>query len=296
MRDPYFVLGVPKTADTDDIKKAYHDLAKIYHPDVSTEPEAKSKFTEINKAYETLSDEKKRHAFDQAEIDAVSESSKGFGVDISGDAGSQNSRLFAADKTTRHRRFVFLPLIVFLALATLFLLRLFAGDASRLPSALIGKEVPVFSLPPVEGLEDHPGFSDAALRRGHVTLVNVFASWCVPCHQEHSLLMQLAGDEALAASGVEVIGIAYKDEPDNIRRFLGQAGDPYKMIGADKSGRTAIDWGVYGVPETFIVKGDGTIAYKFVGPMSEDSVRTVILPQIAKAQADVKATKGSTPH
>jgi cytochrome c biogenesis protein CcmG/thiol:disulfide interchange protein DsbE len=179
--------------------------------------------------------------------------------------------------------FRFVPVAVFLALAVLFLFRLFAGDASRLPSALIGKDVPVFSLPPVEGLTDRAGFSNTDLHQGHVTVVNVFASWCVPCHQEHALLMQLAGDKALNDAGVQIVGIAYKDEPDNIRRFLGQAGDPYKMIGADRSGRTAIDWGVYGVPETFIVGGDGKIAYKFVGPMSEDAVRTVILPEIAKA-------------
>jgi len=184
--------------------------------------------------------------------------------------------------------FRFVPIAVFLALAVLFLLRLFAGDASRLPSALIGKEVPVFSLPPVEGLENRAGFSDADLRRGHVTLVNVFASWCVPCHQEHALFMQLASDPVLANSGVRIFGLAYKDEPENIRRFLGEAGDPYQMIGADRSGRTAIDWGVYGVPETFIVRGDGRIAYKFVGPINEDSVRNVLLPQIAKAQENAK--------
>jgi cytochrome c biogenesis protein CcmG/thiol:disulfide interchange protein DsbE len=191
-------------------------------------------------------------------------------------------------KSPRRRWFVFLPLIGFVALVALLFPRLFAGDPSRLPSPLIGKEVPVFSLPPVAGIENHPGLRDADLRQGHVTLVNVFASWCVPCHQEHALLMQLANDEALAESGVEIVGIAYKDEPDNIRRFLGQSGDPFKEIGADRSGLTAIDWGVYGVPETFIVKGDGKIAYKFIGPMSEDSVRTVILPEIAKAQESTK--------
>ncbi len=189
----------------------------------------------------------------------------------------------AAESRKKRSWFVFLPFAIFIALAGLLLLRLFAGDASRLPSALIGKEVPSFSLPPVTGLEGHAGFSDADLRQGHVTLVNVFASWCVPCHQEHAILMQLAADPALAASGVEIVGMAYKDEPDNIRRFLGQAGDPYKMIGADKSGRTSIDWGVYGVPETFIVKGDGKIAYKFIGPMSEEAVKSVLLPEIAKA-------------
>jgi cytochrome c biogenesis protein CcmG/thiol:disulfide interchange protein DsbE len=197
----------------------------------------------------------------------------------------QNPELAKGQPIQKRGWFRFFPVAVFLALALLFLLRLFAGDASRLPSALIGKEVPVFSLPPVEGLDNHLGFSDADLHQGHVTLVNVFASWCVPCHQEHALFMRLASDQVLADSGVQIFGLAYKDEPENIRRFLGEAGNPYKMIGADRSGRTAIDWGVYGVPETFIVKGDGTIAYKFVGPINEDSVRTVLLPQIAKAQS-----------
>lgn len=201
---------------------------------------------------------------------------------------AQDSELTAPQPRKKRGWLAFLPFAIFVALALLLLLRLFAGDASRLPSALIGKEVPHFSLPPLAGLEDHPGFSDAELRQGHVTVVNVFASWCVPCHQEHAILMQLAADPALTASGVVIAGLAYKDEPDNIRRFLGQAGDPYKMIGADKSGRTSIDWGVYGVPETFIVKGDGTIAYKFIGPMSEEAMKSVLLPQISKAQQAAK--------
>jgi cytochrome c biogenesis protein CcmG, thiol:disulfide interchange protein DsbE len=178
---------------------------------------------------------------------------------------------------------VYVPLIVFVALVALFLVRLFSGDASLLPSAMIGRQVPSFTLPPVEGLADKPGFSDADLRQGKVTLVNVFASWCVPCHQEHELIMQLAKDPTLAALGVRLYGLAYKDEPANIRRFLTEAGDPYARIGADRKGRTAIDWGVYGVPETYIVKGDGTIAYRFVGPISEETYRDVIFPEIEKA-------------
>ncbi|WP_020174416.1 DsbE family thiol:disulfide interchange protein [Methyloferula stellata] len=192
-------------------------------------------------------------------------------------------------KPQRRLWLIFLPLLVFLALAGLFLLRLYGGDASRLPSALIGKEVPAFNLPAVAGLENRAGLTDADLRQGHVTLVNVFASWCVPCHQEHELLMQLSNDPALADLGVKIVGIAYKDEPENIRRFLGQAGDPYSRIGADRSGRTAIDWGVYGVPESFVVKGDGKIAYKFIGPMSADAIRSVLLPEIAKAAAPASA-------
>jgi cytochrome c biogenesis protein CcmG/thiol:disulfide interchange protein DsbE len=184
-----------------------------------------------------------------------------------------------------HRKWtVFIPLVVFLALCLLFFFRLFAGDASRLPSALIGQEVPSFTLPAIAGMPDRPGFSDADLKQGHVTVVNIFASWCVPCHQEHPLLMQLAADPELTKTGVEVFGFAYKDEPENIRRFVGEAGNPYRRIGVDTAGRIAIDWGVYGVPETFVVAGDGKIAYKHVGPLNADAVREVLLPEIVKAQ------------
>jgi cytochrome c biogenesis protein CcmG, thiol:disulfide interchange protein DsbE len=189
-------------------------------------------------------------------------------------------------RTERTRRsiLVFLPFVVFAGLAALFLLRLFAGDASRLPSALIGAKVPNFTLAAVEGLAAKPGLSDADLRQGHVTLVNVFASWCVPCRQEHPVLAQIANDPKLAAEGVSLVGIAYKDEPANTSRFLAQQGDPYARIGADRSGMTGIDFGVYGVPETFVVKGDGTIAYKFIGPMDEAALRDVLLPEIEKAR------------
>jgi cytochrome c biogenesis protein CcmG/thiol:disulfide interchange protein DsbE len=188
------------------------------------------------------------------------------------------------DLAGRRVRLVFLPLIVFGAIVVLFLIRLFAGDASKLPSALIGREVPHFNLPPIAGLADRPGLSDSDLRQGHVTLVNVFASWCIPCHQEHPQLLALSQNEALKKAGVTIVGIAYKDTPENARRFLGQAGDPYARVGADASGLTGIDFGVYGVPETYIVKGDGKIAYKFVGPISPDTIKDTILPQIEKAQ------------
>ncbi len=181
-------------------------------------------------------------------------------------------------------RLVLLPLIVFGAIAILFLIRLFAGDASRLPSALIGREVPHFDLPAVEGLKDRPGLSDADLRQGHVTVVNIFASWCVPCQQENPQLLALSQNPALQKDGVQLVGIAYKDKPENTRRFLGEAGDPYARIGADVSGLTGIDFGVYGVPETYIVKGNGKIAFKYVGPLSSDTISSKILPQIAKAQ------------
>ena len=173
-----------------------------------------------------------------------------------------------------------LPLIAFAALAGLLFVRLYAGDASRIPSALIGQSAPRLDLP---GLDGAPGLADADLRRGHVTVVNVFASWCVPCHDEHEFLMALAADPALKAKGVEVLGVAQKDAPENIRRFLGAGGDPYAKVGVDRDGRAGIDWGVYGVPETFIVKGDGAIAYKLVGPIGAETLEHVVKPEILKA-------------
>lgn len=182
-----------------------------------------------------------------------------------------------------------LPCLAFLGLAALFYLRLGSGDASKIPSALIGKPAPRFNLPvlttgkPGEAAAPAATISDDALRQGHVTLVNIFASWCEPCHQEHAVLLGLSRDRALAAQGVQVIGIAYKDETANALRFMTEEGNPYAVIGIDKPGRAAIDWGVYGVPETFIVEGDGTIAYKFIGPMTAQAVADTILPEIAKA-------------
>lgn len=173
-----------------------------------------------------------------------------------------------------------LPLLVFAALAVLFFARLFAGDASRIPSALIGQSAPALDLPALEGAG---GLNDADLRQGHVTVVNIFASWCLPCHEEHEVLLDLAVDKALAAKGVRLIGVAQKDDPENVRRFLGAKGDPYAKVGLDRDGRAGIDWGVYGVPETFIVKGDGTIAFKFIGPMSAESLASVVMPQIERA-------------
>ncbi|MEC9369462.1 MAG: DsbE family thiol:disulfide interchange protein [Pseudomonadota bacterium] len=176
------------------------------------------------------------------------------------------------------------PLLLFAALAGLFYFGLFAGDPSKLPSALIGKPVPDFSLPPVEGLTGDqgkamPGLSSADLRKGKVVIVNVWASWCVPCHAEHPFLTELA-----VKSGAPLYGINYKDDPASARRFVGRLGNPFAAVGADAKGSAAIDWGVYGVPETFIVSGDGRIAYKHVGPINGEVIEKTLLPQIAKAQ------------
>jgi cytochrome c biogenesis protein CcmG, thiol:disulfide interchange protein DsbE len=184
----------------------------------------------------------------------------------------------------RRRVVVLVPLAVFLALVLLFLFRLInAGDPSLIPSALIGHPVPQATLPPIAGLdrdgEPIPGIDPASFK-GAVTVVNVWASWCVPCHDEAPLLMQLAQDSRL-----RLIGINYKDQPDNARRFLGRYGDPFAAAGADESGRAAIEWGVYGVPETFVVGRDARIAYKLVGPITADNFGTVLKPQIEKALA-----------
>lgn len=173
-----------------------------------------------------------------------------------------------------------LPLFIFAALAGLFLLMLLSGrDASVVPSALIGTQAPATSLPPLEQM-DLPGI-DSSEFAGQVTLVNVWASWCVPCRQEHPYLMALAQD-----GRVNIAGINYKDRPENARRFLGELGNPFHSIGVDNSGRTAIDWGVYGVPETFVVGRDGTIVYKHVGPFSAASFREELVPAIEAALAE----------
>jgi cytochrome c biogenesis protein CcmG/thiol:disulfide interchange protein DsbE len=177
-----------------------------------------------------------------------------------------------------------LPLAVFLALAALFYLRLGSGDPTRLPSALIGRAVPQAKLEPLEGLvrdgKPVPGLAAEDLRQGRVSVVNVFASWCGPCREEHPVLAMLATDPR-----VRLVAINYKDDAENARRFLGNLGNPYAAVGVDPRGRAAIDWGVYGVPETFIVAGDGTIRYKFVGPLSELTLANVLGPEIDKASA-----------
>ena len=179
------------------------------------------------------------------------------------------------------RWLVFLPLAVFGLLAVLLLVRLWAGDPARLPSALIGRPVPTFALSGVPGLS-RAGLASADLRTGHVTLVNVFASWCAECHEEHDALSKLAADPVLRAKGVTLDGIAYKDNAEDTRRYLEVKGDPYRAVGNDPSGRTGIDFGVYGVPETFVVKGDGTIAFKLVGGVNAQTLGS-LMAEIEKA-------------
>jgi len=186
----------------------------------------------------------------------------------------------AAEPPRRRGWLAALPLVVFVALALLLFVRLFAGDASRVPSALIGQAAPSLNLP---GLDGGPGLADADLRQGHVTVVNIFASWCQPCRGEHEFLTALAADPQLKAKGVVLLGVAQKDPPENVRRFLGALGDPYAKIGLDADGRAGIDWGVYGVPETFVLRGDGTIAFKQIGPIDAAALDDAVKPAILKA-------------
>ena len=183
----------------------------------------------------------------------------------------------------KRRLLVLLPLVFFLALSALFFFRLGAGDPSRIPSALIGREAPPTELPAVAGLERNgqpvPGIVPADFKDA-VTVLNVWASWCVPCRDEAPLLIKLAGDKR-----IRLVGINYKDQADNARRFLGRFGNPFAASGADANGRAAIEWGVYGVPETFIVGRDGRIAYKLVGPLTPENLEQVMKPEIEKALA-----------
>src|SRR5690349_22296382 len=183
----------------------------------------------------------------------------------------------------RRAAVVFLPLVIFLGLAALFFMRLGSGDPSRIPSALIGHAAPITNLPALEGLIREgtavPGITDSTFK-GKVTVLNVWASWCVPCHDEIPFLTQLAKDNR-----IQLIGINYKDQPDNARRFLNRYGNPFVANGVDANGRAAIDWGVYGVPETFVVGRDGRIAYKLVGPIGADNLARALEPEIAKAVA-----------
>lgn len=184
----------------------------------------------------------------------------------------------------RRRLIALLPLAVFLALAALFLVRLGGGgDPSLVPSALIGRPVPANILPPIEGLirdgKPLPGIAPETFA-GKVTLVNVWGSWCVPCRDEAPMLMQVSKD-----SRIQVVGINYKDRPEDALRFLTQYGNPFAAIGTDPNGRAGIEWGVYGVPETFVVGRDGRIAYKLIGPITPDNVRQVLKPEVEKALA-----------
>ena len=166
-----------------------------------------------------------------------------------------------------------IPIVVFAALVIMFAVTL-NRDPRTIPSALIDKPVPEFALPAVKGRTFGLSSTDLV---GEVSLVNVFASWCVACREEHPLFMQLK-----AESVVPIHGLNYKDHPDNAARWLNTLGDPYTRTGADRDGCVSIDWGVYGVPETFVITKDGRIAHKHIGPLTPEALENTVLPLIRR--------------
>ena len=170
-----------------------------------------------------------------------------------------------------------LPPVTFAGLAVLFIWGMGREDPDALPSALEGRQAPAVV---VTQLGELPVFADADLRDGEVKLVNFWASWCAPCRVEHPNLEKLAGE------GVTIYGVNYKDKPEAARRFLNELGNPYAAIGADESGRMGIDWGLYGVPETFVIDGDGNIVLRFAGPVTERVLQSDILPAMKEAAAE----------
>jgi cytochrome c biogenesis protein CcmG, thiol:disulfide interchange protein DsbE len=172
---------------------------------------------------------------------------------------------------------VLIPVVVFAALAALFWKGL-SGEPSKIPSALIDTPVPDFTLAAVPGL-DVPGLASGDLKTGKVTVVNVWASWCAPCRIEHPLLTELA-----KRPDITLAGINYKDEPENAVRFLTTLGQPFAAVGMDRDGRAAVNWGVYGVPETFVVDGEGRIRYKHIGPLTPEAIAGKLSAEIEKAK------------
>jgi cytochrome c biogenesis protein CcmG/thiol:disulfide interchange protein DsbE len=169
-----------------------------------------------------------------------------------------------------------LPLLALMALVAVFAFSI-DRDPSLVRSVLIDRPAPEFAMPPVPEL-GVPGFDTAALT-GEVSVVNVFASWCIPCRDEHPLLVALKD-----TTGIRLLGINQADAPENARAFLAELGNPYDAVGADRDRRVSIDWGVYGVPETFVVDAEGTITFKHVGPLTPQTIETELLPAIAAAR------------
>jgi cytochrome c biogenesis protein CcmG/thiol:disulfide interchange protein DsbE len=190
--------------------------------------------------------------------------------------------LATSEASAGRSRLLIWPLAIFFILAMLFALALSSGDPSKLPSSLIGRPAPSITLAALEGLSDGArtveGFSSADLAMGEVSVVNFWASWCAPCVQEHPLLVALK-----ERTGVKLYGVNYKDQAATARRFLGRYGNPFTAVGVDANGRAAIDWGVTGMPETFIVNGKGEIVYKHIGPISAETLESRIIPKVRAA-------------
>ncbi|WP_240789580.1 DsbE family thiol:disulfide interchange protein [Pseudooceanicola onchidii] len=170
-----------------------------------------------------------------------------------------------------------LPPLIFAGLAGAFYVSLYRENPDQLPTALAGRPAPAVAL---TSLGDLPAFDDAALRDGEVKLVNYWASWCAPCRVEHPNLT------ALAEEGITVLGVNYKDQPDNALGFLEELGNPYAAVGADPQGRMALNWGLYGVPETYVIDGDGNVVLRFAGPITQRVIDNDIRPALAKARGE----------
>jgi cytochrome c biogenesis protein CcmG/thiol:disulfide interchange protein DsbE len=179
------------------------------------------------------------------------------------------------DERPRRRLGYLVPALAFVGLLVLLAIGL-TRDPRLVPSPLIGKSAPQFALPPLPGRDD--GLSNADLAN-KISLVNVFASWCVACRDEHPLFMRLAAQGILPIQGIN-----YKDRPEDAERWLAQLGDPYTRIGADRDGRASIEWGVYGVPESFLVDGNGRIIYKHIGAVTREALEETILPLVEQLQ------------
>ncbi|MDX2482785.1 MAG: DsbE family thiol:disulfide interchange protein [Pseudodonghicola sp.] len=167
-----------------------------------------------------------------------------------------------------------IPPVIFAGFVALAAVGMFREDPEALPSALIGQQAPAVQLTGFPGRE---GFDDADLRDGKIKLVNFWASWCAPCRVEHPNLT------ALAAEGISILGVNYKDKSENGKKFLSDLGDPYAAIGSDAQGRMALNWGVYGVPETYVIDGEGTILMRFAGPVTQRVIETRLRPALEAA-------------
>lgn len=185
---------------------------------------------------------------------------------------------------------VLAPLAIFGLMAGLFAFALKTGDPSKLPSALIGRPAPKLTLAPLDGVIEAgkpvAGITPADIQRGTPVVLNFWGSWCLPCLDEHPLLVELKQKH-----GVALLGVNHKDQAANARRFLARYGNPFVAIGTDGDGRAAIEWGVYGMPETFVIDGQGTVVFKHVGPLNATAIETKLLPALAKAKA-AKAKAG----
>ena len=167
-----------------------------------------------------------------------------------------------------------LPPVIFAGMAAAFAIGLQRENPDQLPTALAGKPAPAVQM---TDLGDLPGFDDAILRDGTVKLVNFWASWCAPCRVEHPNLM------ALSEEGIPVLGVNYKDQSDKALGFLEELGNPYDAVGADKQGRMALNWGLYGVPETYVIDGDGNVVLRFAGPVTQRVIENQIRPALEEA-------------